>query len=187
MTEFVTRCEPIDVTSTNRPDTGWCYIDKAGHEHRWYDGDEPASTYSPTKNYHLPTLRWVVDGMAAYPDGEEYEEGHHECVYCGEHVLPSCTGDSFRQHIPGPVEYEIDGVPVLKDEFERRYAEDPKERIEAMSEQQRWREYVSSVVAELHEHLMEAGPGCLPAINVERHAGGLAYTLTVERDAGDET
>ena len=123
MTEFSITAEPIEVTSLHRTDTAWCYVDKAGHEHRYYDGDEPAGSYSPMKQYHLPTLRWVVDGMAAYPDGEEYEEGHYECRECGEHARPGTTADSYRQYIPGLAQYEIDGELVSKDEFERRLAE----------------------------------------------------------------
>lgn len=80
---FESGCEPIDVTSLRRPDTGWRHIDAHGHEHRWYTDGVPADTYSPTKSYDVPTLTWVVDGTEYYEDGEPYEYGHHECRECG--------------------------------------------------------------------------------------------------------
>ena len=120
--EFVTICDPIDVTSMDRTNTAWRFTDKAGHEHCWYDGDEPAGFYSPMRKYHLPTLRWVVDGIGYYPDGSEYEQGHYECRECGDHARPGRTSDSHRQHIPGPIRYEIDGQEVSREEHGRRLA-----------------------------------------------------------------
>ena len=71
--------EPIEVTSLNRPDTAWRFIDANGHEHRWFDGDTPATSDSPMRKYTLPTLVRIVDaeGTDEYP-----EVAHYECRAC---------------------------------------------------------------------------------------------------------
>ena len=124
MTEFAWRRDMIDVTSMWRTDTSWVFIDAAGHKHQYYTDGKPADHYDPSAQYELPTIVWVSEGPGYYPDGSEYDTGHYECCQCGEEVKPQCTGDSFRQHIPGMTHYEIDGEPVTREEFERRYEEE---------------------------------------------------------------
>jgi hypothetical protein len=112
----------IDATSISRPDTRWRYTDANGHLHAWYVKGEtaPAAQYSPSASYDLPTLLWVVDGVAYYPDGESYEYGHYECVQCGEHVKPANTADTETQYIAGLLHCRINGTSVSKEEFDRR-------------------------------------------------------------------
>ena len=81
--------DQIEVTSNMpRPDPAWRHTDANGHDH-WYQSD---------------TFRWVVDepGNDDWPD-----EGHYECIRCGEHVHPGSIRPSmFREYIPGMVHAE---------------------------------------------------------------------------------
>ena len=116
---FEMECEPIDVTSVNRPDTSWALIDAAGHQHCWYANGAPAGPYNPQTTYELPTLKWVVDDEWIDEDGYERTSGHHECVQCGEHINPRCTADAWRQTIPGMARYYINGDRVTEEVFKR--------------------------------------------------------------------
>lgn len=122
--EFRMECDPIEVTMLHRPDTGWKFIDAAGHEHRWYVGDEPADRYDPMTRYGTPTLTWVKDGEEYWEgDDEPHPVGHLECRICGEHVQPQYKADECRQYIPGLKRCYIDDQPVSYDEFTRRAQE----------------------------------------------------------------
>lgn len=79
--------ELIEVTSLNRVDPTWQYIDVQGHLHRWYSLhrkgrvviQKPATSYTPLKRYTLPTLVLITD----YPATEEYPAiTHYECRRC---------------------------------------------------------------------------------------------------------
>ncbi len=113
----------IDVTSMSRVDPSWRFVDPAGHEHRWYANGQPATTYSPSQHYDLPTLIVVHDGLGYYEDGEEYELSHYECPQCGAHVRPGTCADSTTQYIGGLCHCRINGEFVSEDEFKRRFEE----------------------------------------------------------------
>lgn len=103
------RSEPIEVTSFGpRRDPSWRHDDANGHLHV-YDG-----------NGGTPTLRWVVDepgGTYVDDDGyvDEYpDEGHHECILCGDPVEPGMRGPSvFREFIPGPTYCTIESDAIV--------------------------------------------------------------------------
>lgn len=114
-------CDLLDVTSLHRPDPSWRYMDRAGHEHRWWTEGKPAEGYSPSKSYDTPTLIWVKDGVGYYEDGEPYDIGHCECRQCGEHIEPRNTADTNTQYIAGLKHCSIDGIEVDIETFEREY------------------------------------------------------------------
>ena len=88
----------FEVTSLNRPDTAWRFVDKAGHEHRWHADGHPADSYNPESRHTLPTLVNVEDA----PGGDDYPAvSHYECKQCGEHVRPGTRADDTRQFIRG--------------------------------------------------------------------------------------
>lgn len=71
--------EPIDVTMLHRPDPSWRHVDAHGHVHVWYEGDAPATFYSPSRKYHLPTLTQIVD----YEGSDDFPSvTHYECTAC---------------------------------------------------------------------------------------------------------
>lgn len=109
----------IDVTSLRRPDTGWRFVDAAGHEHRWHDVDgEPAESYDPSMQYHAPTLAWVKDGEEYWEDDDRpHNVGHHECARCGERIEPRYRADDTAQYIAGLLRCTINGRPVSEEEF----------------------------------------------------------------------
>jgi hypothetical protein len=118
-TTFETGCDLIDATSSHRPDTDWRIVDGAGHEHRWFFGDKPATEYNPSARYSVPSLKWVVDGVAYWEDGEPYDVGHHECRVCREHIEPGYTADAYTQYVPGLRWCRINGESVTREQFER--------------------------------------------------------------------
>lgn len=120
---FESGCEFVDVTMLHRPDTNWRYVDKHGHEHRWYVEGQPVTIYRPQNQHQTPTLKWVFEEWGYYEDGERYQIGHHECVDCGEHIEPRYTADDTKQMIPGLRWYQINGQSVSREEFERRATE----------------------------------------------------------------
>jgi|ERR1051325_717103 hypothetical protein len=119
---FESSCDLVDMTSANRPDPSWVFVDAQGHEHRWFTNGQPATSYDPQLSYEVPTLVWVVDGVE-YWDGELHEVGHTECRLCGEHIAPRSTPDTCQQLVPGLRHFRINGQPVSKEEFERRAKE----------------------------------------------------------------
>jgi hypothetical protein len=71
--------EAIDVTCMSRTDTNWRHVDSRGHVHCWYEGEQPAKSYRPSRRYHLPTLTLIVD----YPEADDYPAvTHYECSAC---------------------------------------------------------------------------------------------------------
>lgn len=119
---FEMTCDLIDATSLSRPDTAWCFIDAAGHEHRWHVGDLPATSYNPSGTYHVPSLVWVKDGEEWFEyDDEPHDVGHYECRLCGEHIEPRYRADDTRQQIAGLRHYSINGESVSEEEFRRRW------------------------------------------------------------------
>jgi hypothetical protein len=121
---FETHCDPIDVTSIHRPNTGWTFTDTKGHTHRWhFEGDgeiKPATEYNPRLSYFVPTIHFVQDGVRYYEDDDEPTPyGHYECNECGARVEPGYCADACRTYIPGLIYYKIDGRPVTKEEFDR--------------------------------------------------------------------
>jgi len=101
--ELRAECEMIEVTSNlPRPDKAWTFTDAQGHEHAWSQG--------------WPSLRWVVDE----PETDDWpEEGHYECLLCGETIAPGMSGPSmFREFIPGVVSYYLDNEPISREEYD---------------------------------------------------------------------
>jgi hypothetical protein len=121
--EFEVTHSLIDVTSLHRPDTRWKFVDKQGHEHRWFADNKPVTTYSPSQRYETPTLRRIVTGTGYWEDGESYVIAHLECVQCGEEIEPGYCADEDQQFIPGLKRCYINGQSVTREEFERRLAE----------------------------------------------------------------
>lgn len=121
---FRVESDRIDVTSNHRPDTSWRFTDAAGHEHQWFADGTPASGYVPSAKHSTPTLKWVKDGEAYWPDDDEpHDVGHNECIQCGEHIEPRYTADTNSQYIAGPKYCYINDEPVSLEEFERRARE----------------------------------------------------------------
>jgi hypothetical protein len=85
-----------------KPDPAWNYTDEAGHVHRWD---------LALKKVH--TLKYVVDRVIPHCcDGDywETEEGHQECIDCGEHIEPNKIIDvPARQPIHVPLLKHWDG------------------------------------------------------------------------------
>jgi hypothetical protein len=109
-------CEPIEVTSLGpREDPAWTFTDANGHAHATADG--------------YPSLVWIVDeeDYVVFEDGypEEYPgSGHYECRECGEHIQPGMRGPSpYREFIPGPCYYELDGEPITEEQYREIVAE----------------------------------------------------------------
>lgn len=116
--QFEMQCDPIEVTSLHRPDTAWVFTDAHGHEHRWFVGDKPATSYRPSERYETPSLVWVKDGEEYWEDDDEpHPVGHLECRQCGEHIAPRYRPDDCVQYIPGLKHFYVDGRPVTEDEF----------------------------------------------------------------------
>ena len=89
--------------SWSAPNPGWCFADKAGHEHRWAGNDEIG--------WELPTLRLVVESEAT----DDYPAvAHYECKQCGQRVEPG-TGER-RYYIPTTKRYYINGEPATEEE-----------------------------------------------------------------------
>ena len=116
---FEYECDLIEVTSLNRPDPSWKHVCGCGVTHIWYDGDRPATGYSPTTVYTLPTLKKVVTGQGMWDDGTVYDIWHWECITCNEIVKPGSCADSTTQHIAGLKHYRVDGKTVSEKEFTR--------------------------------------------------------------------
>jgi hypothetical protein len=94
--------ELVDMTSINRPDTSWSFVDAYGHRHEWFDRATglPATSYDPMAHYETPSLVWVKDATRYDEDGEPYDVGHRECRLCGEHVEPGRTSDAYQRLAP---------------------------------------------------------------------------------------
>ena len=117
---------PVEVTSLHRPDTSWRFVDKAGHEHRWWEGLGLAIQYRPTSQYYVDTVKKVVDGWYYDEDGEPFARWHYECDQCGDKVEPGYCADTHTQYIPGIKRCYINDVLVTPEEFERRLKEAQK-------------------------------------------------------------
>ena len=115
--------EMLDVTSNHRPDETWVFVDAAGHPHFWtFKGER--GRYRPD-GAELPSLVWVKDGEAYWPDSDEpHDIGHYECRVCGEKVVPRYTADETTIYIKGLTSYRIDDELISRDEFIRRAKED---------------------------------------------------------------
>lgn len=116
---FDSGCSMLEVTSLSRPNTNWLFIDAYGHEHRWYDGLEPATSYRPEVEYTTPTLVRVLDKTEYDEDGEPFYIYRWDCVECHETITRGFIGDDCRQFIPGIRWYQIDGRHVSPEEFKR--------------------------------------------------------------------
>lgn len=118
--EFTIERDMLEVTSLSRPDLGWRHTDRAGHEHRWLkeNGEEPGA-YDPAETYEVPSLVTVV---APTEDGFD-EVLRCECRACGEHIEPGRCADAEPVYIAGLTRGYINGRPVTREEFERRFAE----------------------------------------------------------------
>jgi len=105
--------EPIGVTSNHRPDIGWRFTDRAGHEHRWWDKKGPAESYRPTERYSVPSIDWIQTATATddYP-----EQGYYVCRECPDRVRPGYCPDSISQFIPGPARYYVNDREATKEE-----------------------------------------------------------------------
>ena len=81
-------------------DPGWLFVDAAGHEHRWDDGE-------------VTNARWVVDEAYWCADcDEEHEAGHTECTICGEHFEPGTHIDLTPLYFNGRTEWNVKIVDV---------------------------------------------------------------------------
>jgi hypothetical protein len=123
MDTFRQEVSQLEVTSLHRPDTGWIFVDHAGHAHRWHVAGEqiPATAYNPRHKYEVPTLVWVKDGEEYWEDDDEpHDVGHTECRVCGEHISPRSKPDDCQQFIPGLRRCYINDQPVSADEYDRR-------------------------------------------------------------------
>lgn len=109
--------EPFDVTSLSRPDPQWVHVDAHGHEHRWYLNGQPASSYSPSARYELPTLVVVREPTVIDEWGDEWTPSHYECVVCRVTVNPGTTADTCRQFVPGLRSYFLDDARVDEPTF----------------------------------------------------------------------
>jgi hypothetical protein len=92
------------------PSKAWTYTDKAGHAHRYDDG-------YPTlveKTEHVPCDDFDC-GCAGY------DRSWHECARCGEVIRPSVAQVTYR--ITGRASYEVDGVPVTREDYFRQLCE----------------------------------------------------------------
>lgn len=125
MTEFTITRESINVSSLDRPDLDWEYVDPVGHIHTYFYADRKTAAlhhhYNPSESYSLPSLIWKVDGRSYYPDGSPYEYGHYECKYCGLPVEPRRKADDIEMYMPGACRYYIDGRLVSREEFVQSY------------------------------------------------------------------
>uniref|UniRef100_A0A6M3J782 Uncharacterized protein n=1 Tax=viral metagenome TaxID=1070528 RepID=A0A6M3J782_9ZZZZ len=121
-------CDLIDVTSLCRPNPAWRHTDTAGHEHAWYIGGAIATEYHPTERYELPTLVLIHDPPYYNEEGDEISQSHYECRFCGEHVNPGTAADTHTQYAPGLKHYQINGVSVSPEEFEKRW-KDAREKL----------------------------------------------------------
>ncbi len=107
--ELSVKTDMIEVTDMGpRPDHGWTYTDKQGHEH-YYDG-------YPVP---YPTLADVSDGWHYCPDcRDEHDDSHLECRICGEHIVPGMRGgDMSPQYVPGRRRFELDGTEISEARF----------------------------------------------------------------------
>jgi len=122
---FTIDTDLVEVTSLCRPDVGHSMTDPSGHTHRWCTPDgTPASSYTPSVTYTMPSLVWVKDGEAWYEDEDEsHDVGHHECGICGAHVEPKYVADTDSQYVSGISHYRIDGMEVTLEEYTCRYAQ----------------------------------------------------------------
>jgi hypothetical protein len=88
----VTRSQEMISVISDLPEANpnWRYTDEAGHEHRW-TGDG------------YPTLRWVTDFTYWCQDcRDDHEDGHRECLICGEHIVPGTRLHRYPRYIAGP-------------------------------------------------------------------------------------
>lgn len=97
-------------------DPKWRYTDRKGHKH-----------YATKEQYpRWPTLRWIVDRSYWCPDcRDEHDEGHWECVQCGEVIEPGMIHKgSEHKMMPGRKSFFVNDVPVSPEEFEKAVAEE---------------------------------------------------------------
>jgi len=129
---FELRRDMMDATSMYRPNVGLAIIDAAGHAHAWCNQDgTPATYYTPSARYDMPSIMWVKDGEEYYEeDDEPHDVGHNECRLCGEHIAPPYTADDYPVFVPGLAHCYINGVEVGREEFERRYEASSGRKIE---------------------------------------------------------
>jgi hypothetical protein len=127
---FEMGCEMIDATSAHRPDVGRVVMDANGHAHPWCGPDgAPAAHYNPSVHYDMPSLEWVKTGEACDEDDDEpYDVGQYECRICRAVVVPPYTADQYQVYVPGLRWCRINGEPVMREEFERRYEAATKAR-----------------------------------------------------------
>ncbi len=136
--------EQIEVTSdTPRLDPAWEYVDEEGHKHR-YDADK-----------RTPTLTWVVDEPGGvYVDSDGYpddypDEGHYECVICGEHITPGMRGPSlFREYVPGAVTATLD-TPSASYYLNRQQLIDLRRRMSLTRDKSIWDRIIEQFI---HAH-----------------------------------
>lgn len=97
------------------PDKRWTYIDAAGHQHRYTDDSKVGYAGG-----HYPTLKWVVDETYWCADcNDEHEDGHTECVMCGEHISPGMVYNQlFVPTIPGQTDAR---VQLVKQSYDGRF------------------------------------------------------------------
>jgi hypothetical protein len=121
--EFRTEVDTVDITS-NVPeaDPEWSFTDGHGHEHRWQNYEIKGGLW--VEGAELPTLRWVVDEEWVDEDGDDREEGHYECIECGDKVTPGRRmPPAVCRTIPGMRHFYIDGEEVDEETFRRKLSE----------------------------------------------------------------
>jgi hypothetical protein len=62
------------------------------------DEMEPATSYSPSASYDVPTLVRITDVEATDDYPGQY---HYECRECGERITPRRCADVTRQYVRG--------------------------------------------------------------------------------------
>lgn len=97
----------------NAPDERWTFTDAAGHIHRYGSDDDPYPTLVERSER---VEDWDEDGEDA-----SYNRTWHECRLCGEVIRPGTT--ERMESIPGLIHYWVNGKPVMKDEYDRLFAE----------------------------------------------------------------
>ena len=106
------------VAFVTEPDPNWRYVDKHGHEHRWYI-PKGAESQDQQYRWRLPSLRAVRYLAGHYPDGSEEWDTHYYCRKCGELIKPGYKSSVVRKFVPTVTYGYIDGEPATKEEIER--------------------------------------------------------------------
>ena len=114
----------IEVSVMVEPDPDWRYTDQQGHKHAYVPGEED----------HYPTLVTVLEEPYWCPDcHDEHQDSHHECVICGEEIVPGSRVPPGPTYMPGMKQAFLNDEPISGEhadeilEQARRMAEERQE------------------------------------------------------------